>query len=165
MLASVTTDSELLRELLNEGHEGWDPFVYPEWLLLEIENNILIRPVQARIAVNMISLQSGRNSVMQLNMGEEKSSVIVPIVAAALANGEKLVRVVVLKPLAKQMFHLLAKKLGGLMGRRVYQIPISRDLRPDLETASQIRALYETCRLSFWDWINLSPAKLNSETL
>ncbi|KAF8450068.1 hypothetical protein BDZ91DRAFT_802874 [Kalaharituber pfeilii] len=48
---------------------------------------------------------------MQLNMGEGKSSVIVPIVAAALADKKKLVRVVVLKPLSGQMFHLLVQKL------------------------------------------------------
>lgn len=50
---------------------------------------------------------------MQLNMGQGKSSVIVPIIAATLANREKLVRIVVLKPLAMQMFHLLVQKLDG----------------------------------------------------
>jgi len=42
--------SELFKEIDNPGHWGWNPFQHPGWLLFEIENNILIRPVQARIA-------------------------------------------------------------------------------------------------------------------
>jgi hypothetical protein len=65
---------------------------------------------------------------MQLNMGQGKSSVIVPIIAAALADRKKLIRVVVLKSLAPQMFHLLVEKLGGLLNRRIFYMPISRSL-------------------------------------
>ena len=68
---------------------------------------------------------------MQLNMGLGKSSVIVPIVAAALADGTKLARVVVLKSLSTQMFQLLLNKLGGLINRRIFYLPISRALRVD----------------------------------
>jgi hypothetical protein len=32
--------AELLSELENPGHQDWDPMRYPEWLLLEVENNI-----------------------------------------------------------------------------------------------------------------------------
>lgn len=54
---------------------------------------------------------------MQLNMGEGKSSVIVPIVVAALADCSKLVRVVVNKAQSRQMLHELVSKLGGLINR------------------------------------------------
>ncbi|PVH71399.1 hypothetical protein DL98DRAFT_435276, partial [Cadophora sp. DSE1049] len=64
-----------------------------------------------------------------LNIGLGKSSVIVPIVAAALADTSQLVRVIVLKPLAMQMFHLLVTKLEGLLKRRIVYMPISRSLR------------------------------------
>ena len=47
-------------------------------------------------------------------MGEGKSSVIIPIAAAALADGKQLVRVIVPKALAVQMFDLLVARLGGL---------------------------------------------------
>ncbi len=50
---------------------------------------------------------------MQLNMGEGKSTVIVPLVAAALGDRERLVRVVVAKPQASQMTHMLVGRLGG----------------------------------------------------
>ncbi|EKD21257.1 hypothetical protein MBM_00370 [Drepanopeziza brunnea f. sp. 'multigermtubi' MB_m1] len=136
---------ELAAELSNHGHVGWNPLDHPDWLLLELENNILIRPEQAQIATEMISPSSGSNSIMQLNMGLGKSSVIVPIVAATLADGNKLSRVVVLKSLATQMRQLLQNKLGGMINRRVYYLPISRSLKLNEEKATQIRKIYEEC--------------------
>lgn len=143
--SSIGNDVELLNELSNPGHQDWDPLDHPEWLLLEIENNLLIRPVQAQVAREMISPSSCANSIMQLNMGEGKSSVIVPMVAAALADGKKLVRIVVLKPLATQMFHLLLNKLGGMLGRRIFHMPISRSVRLDVLKATEIQKLCEEC--------------------
>jgi len=145
LLTCLGKDSELLSQLGNPGHRGWDPIYYSDWLLLEIENNILIRQVQAQIAQEMMSPSSGANSILQLNMGEGKSSVIVPIVAAALADGKKLVRVVVLKPLSSQMFQVLLRTLGGMLGRRIFHMPISRSVRVDMHKARQIRSLCEEC--------------------
>ena len=145
LVASHADLAELLSELENPGHLGWDPMRYPEWLLLEVENNIQIRQEQAKIAREMMLPSSGCNSVMQLNMGLGKSSVIVPIAAAALADMTRLVRVVVLKPLAMQMFHLLAKKLGGMLNRRIFYMPISRSLKLDVPNARQILELYQEC--------------------
>ena len=145
LLGCIGSDPEMLSELSNPGHQGWDPIDFPDWLLLEIENNILIRRVQAQIALEMISPSSGANSVLQLNMGEGKSSVIVPIVAAALADGKKLVRIVVLKPLSLQMFHVLLKTLGGMLGRRIFHMPFSRSVRLDTRKAQQIRNLCKEC--------------------
>lgn len=79
-------------------------------------------------------------------MGEGKSSVIVPIVAAALANGEKLVRVVVLKPLCTQMFRLLVQKLSGLSNRRIFYMPFSRDIKLDEAKGNQMLQLYKECK-------------------
>ena len=145
LLACLGSRSELLNELSNAGHQNWDPLDQPEWLLLEIENDLLIRPAQVRIAEEMISPSSGANSLLQLNMGEGKSSVIVPIVAAALADGKKLVRIVVLRTLAPQMFRLLRRRLGGLLGRRIFQMPISRSVRLDASKARELRSLCLEC--------------------
>jgi hypothetical protein len=93
----------------------------------------------------MVLPSSGSNSVMQLNMGLGKSSVIVPMAAATLADGTQLVRVIVLKPLAMQMFELLAKRLGGMINRRIYYMPISRSLTLDAVQACQLRDLYQEC--------------------
>jgi hypothetical protein len=64
-------EKELMKEVQNPGHRDWDPMEQPEWLLLEIESGILIRPIQAKIAGRMMASDPG---VVQLNMGEGKSS-------------------------------------------------------------------------------------------
>lgn len=61
---------KLLEEKNSTGHSNWTPMIYPEWLLLEIDNNILIRPLQVEVAKAIISPQSGENSVLQMNMGK-----------------------------------------------------------------------------------------------
>ena len=139
---------EIIGELKNSGHHNWDPTTYPDWLLMEIENNILIREDQALIAQEMMYPTSRRNSVLQLNMGQGKSSVIVPAIAAVLADGVNLARVIVLKPLAKQMWHILIRKLGGLLDRRILYLPTSRSMMLDIHKAEKFRAVYEECQQS-----------------
>jgi hypothetical protein len=78
-------------------------------------------------------------------MGEGKSSVIVPIVAAALADSSRLVRVIVAKPQSKQMFQMLVSKLGGLLDRRIYHMPFSRSLRLGEAEANAIGNIYREC--------------------
>ncbi|KAH0338328.1 hypothetical protein KCU81_g7698, partial [Aureobasidium melanogenum] len=124
----------LCKELETPGREGWSLHEHPSWLLLEIENNITIRPLQAKVAKEMMSPSSGANSVMQLNMGEGKSSVIIPMLATALADGHHLVRVVVLKSLLRQTEQVLLQRLGNLLGHRICHIPFSRKTRIDGET-------------------------------
>ena len=51
----------------------------------------------------------------------------------------------VLKPLARQMFHLLCRTLSGLTNRRIFYIPIDRSLRPDPALAKEIHNLLEKC--------------------
>lgn len=87
LLALVDHPKELAEELRNRGHSNWNPNEFPETLLLEAESGILVRAVQEVIARHMRQPPNGENAVMQLNMGEGKSTVIVQIVAIALANG------------------------------------------------------------------------------
>ncbi|KAI9458750.1 hypothetical protein HD554DRAFT_1702407 [Boletus coccyginus] len=80
-------EDDFFKELENEGCDGWNPEEYPDWLLIQIQGNFLIRRTQAEAAMEIMSPRSGENTVMQVNMGEGKSSVIIPIAAAALADG------------------------------------------------------------------------------
>ncbi|KIJ45849.1 hypothetical protein M422DRAFT_250633 [Sphaerobolus stellatus SS14] len=64
---------------------------------------------------------------MQLNMGEGKSSVIVPITSAHLADVTQLVRVIVPKPLSNQMFDLLKQRTSGLADHRIFYLPFNRN--------------------------------------
>ncbi|KAG8215417.1 hypothetical protein J3R82DRAFT_9025 [Butyriboletus roseoflavus] len=137
---------ELRRELQNEGCDGWNAEAHPDWLLIQLQGNFLVRRVQADVAKEMITPRSGtNNTAMQLNMGEGKSSVIVPIVVVTLADGDQLVRVIVPKALTAQMFHLLADRLGGLVNRRIYFIPFSRSLEVDGQKVAALRELMSEC--------------------
>ncbi|KAG8751457.1 hypothetical protein FRC11_009357 [Ceratobasidium sp. 423] len=117
----------------------------PDWLLVQIDGNFGARSVQRQVAQEMISPSSGSNMVLQLNMGEGKSSVIVPIIASSLADSSRLVRVVVLKPLWRQMFDLLVNRLSGLSNRRIYYLPFGRHIHVDGSSAQRLRDLYEEC--------------------
>ncbi|CAG8327264.1 unnamed protein product [Penicillium nalgiovense] len=135
-----------LKDAENPGYEGWDPLIYPTWLLLEIENNITIRKRQVEVALRMIEPDDGENAVLQLNMGEGKTSVITPMVATVLANGHNLLRIVVLKPLLRQSDGLLSQRLGGLIQRRIYHIPFSRHTQLTSSTVGQLKSIYRQCR-------------------
>src|SRR6266404_6387153 len=95
----------------------------------------------------MISPTCSRSALLQLNMGEGKSSVIIPLVAATLANGSNLTRIVTLKPLFNQMFQLLVSRLSDLADRRIFYVPFSRDLdlRMSTRMLETISTLHRQC--------------------
>ena len=135
------------KEIQNKISDGWSPSQQPDWRLMEIENDFLIWGIQARVAKEMMASPGEKdNFVMQLNMGEGKSSVIIPMLACALADGQKLARCIVLKPLVKQMEHLLSRRLGGLVGRRVYYAPFSRKTDLSSEIVRELDAIYHECK-------------------
>lgn len=134
------------KEAEEPGHQSWNAADFPDWLLIEIENNLTIREIQAEVANKMIQPDRGENAVLQLNMGEGKSSVIVPMVMTALSDGKSLGRLVVLKPLLKQTLDLLSQRLGGLVDRRIFHAPFTRENRLDETELSQLRAQFEKCQ-------------------
>ncbi|EWC47772.1 hypothetical protein DRE_02972 [Drechslerella stenobrocha 248] len=136
---------EFDREVRNPGRQNWNVVDYIDWLLLELDSEMLIRPVQATIGLSMMDDSEDKNAVMQLNMGEGKSAMILPAVAAALADTTRLVRPIVLKPLSTQMFQILVQRLSGLCDRRIYLLPIWRTAPLSREMVQVVRQLYEDC--------------------
>lgn len=67
----------------------WDAAQHPQWLVFEAEGQIQIRPAQHRIAEHLIS---NPGAIVQLNMGEGKTRVILPMLALHWADGSRLVR-------------------------------------------------------------------------
>lgn len=113
--------------------------------MTKVDSNFLVRPIQVQVAHEMIAPSSRQNTALQLNMGEGKSSVIVPMVSTALANGRTLVRVVVLKSLSSQMFRLLVDRLSGLSNRRIFYLPFSRSIKLDAQQVQRIQNLNVEC--------------------
>lgn len=131
----------------DQPHLNWKPSAYPEWLLFEIERDLAIRRIQIDIAKRMINPPEigKKHSVMQLNMGEGKTSVIVPILASVLANGEQACQIIVLKSLFATNLNALRLSLGGMLNRRIYTLPCRRDL-PMEECVAQLEEIYEECK-------------------
>lgn len=119
-------DEIQLASELHHGRATWRAKDHIDWLLLEIDFNLSIRPDQLEVAEAMTSPLNRNNFVLQMNMGQGKSSVIVPMVVSELANAKNLVRVVVPRPLLQQTAQLLQDRLGGLIGRKLRHVPFSR---------------------------------------
>jgi hypothetical protein len=116
------------REMENRGYENFSPTQRPEWLLLQLQGNLLIRPVQVRVAEHMMAPPDGLNIATQLNMGEGKTTVILPMLCATLPSPpERFVRLTVLRSLFRTNLDQLSFQLGGLLRRRVYSFPCRRD--------------------------------------
>ena len=70
---------------------------------------------------------------------------IIPLVAAAIANGSRLSRVIVLKSLSTQMADTLFQRLGGLVDRQVFFMPFSRKVEPNRDFSLRIQNLLNDC--------------------
>mmetsp|Transcript_54425 Transcript_54425/g.176026 ORF Transcript_54425/g.176026 Transcript_54425/m.176026 type:complete len:1181 (-) Transcript_54425:1721-5263(-) len=146
-ISGPDSSAALRKELAGIGCEGWSPQEFPAWLMLEIDNNFCIRKVQADVARMLLSSMEHKenvrqNMVSQLNMGEGKTAVIIPMVASALADGTACVRVTVLTSLCVTSAADWQWKIGGLLGRRVFPLACRRDLPLGLDEA---RLMLHTC--------------------
>ncbi|KAF8425082.1 hypothetical protein L210DRAFT_3567617, partial [Boletus edulis BED1] len=144
-LASSGHYEEFYKELDNGRCDGWDPEAEPDWILIQLQGDFLIRRVQVDVANELVSPRSGDNTAMQLNMGEGKSSVIVPISVTKLADGDQLVRIVVPKALTTQMFQILVDRLSGITNRQIYYLPFSRSLTLGPEQVDALQSLMSEC--------------------
>lgn len=91
---------EFHNEAVNEGHQEWDPEEYPDWLLVEIENQLLVRPVQTRIAYEMMKPTTGKNQVCICHVtGEFKLGIAKMSIGFAVKYGRR-------KILGHRAYHL-----------------------------------------------------------
>ncbi|CAG9940265.1 unnamed protein product [Clonostachys rosea f. rosea IK726] len=130
-------------EYTNQPHTNWNPMENPEWLLLEIDNDILIRRSQVDVARAIISPASGNNSVLQMNMGQGKTSCILPMAAAVLANKQELCRIIVPRALLHQTAQVIQSRLSRLIGRVVTHIPFSRRTPTKAQFLGHFREIHE----------------------
>ncbi|KAM3526097.1 hypothetical protein MY4038_007001 [Beauveria bassiana] len=127
IMKACSTKSNVLDEMKTIDRYTCDDSLFPDAVLLEIEQDVCLRSNQLEIARQMRDPPRGENAVMQLNMGEGKSSIIIPILSASLAQGKTLVRVFAGRHQSKQMMDTLITALSGLMDRPVFCMPFNRD--------------------------------------
>ncbi|GIJ92739.1 hypothetical protein Asppvi_002017 [Aspergillus pseudoviridinutans] len=137
--------NNFFKEAENGPGDGWDIAANPDWLLFEIENDLTIRQPQAVVAAEETNPDPPGNAVYQLNMGEGKTTIITPLVVMKLTRNGALPQVIVLKPLLRQSVHLLSR-LGGMLNRRIYHIPFSRDTTIDQNLVRELEDIYSECQ-------------------
>ncbi|CAF4009337.1 unnamed protein product, partial [Rotaria sordida] len=133
------------KEISNIPHANWTPSEHIPWLILELEMNITIREIQIEVARHMMQPKVHddnskiQNVVMQMNMGEGKTSVILPMLAVSLCSStSSLVRIIVLKALFPMNYQSLQHKLGGLLNRCVLPFACRRDMNFDDSQVNKI---------------------------
>jgi hypothetical protein len=137
--------NKFFKEAENGPGDGWNKETNPDWLLFEIENDLTIRKTQAVVAAEETNPNPRGNAVYQLNMGEGKTTVITPLVVMNLLRNGELPQVIVLKPLLRQSVHLLSR-LGGMLNRRIYHVPFSRNTPIDESLVGELEDIYLECQ-------------------
>ncbi|KAG2455049.1 hypothetical protein HYH02_000874 [Chlamydomonas schloesseri] len=116
---------QLVQELLVE--RKWSAAAHPQWLVFEVESQLQIRPLQYTLAHMLMQGRDG--AIAQLNMGEGKTRVILPMLLLAMADGERVVSLTCLSTLLDEAYAYLHGALcAGALGRKLFTLPFHRDV-------------------------------------
>lgn len=136
---------QLTRELLETGRK-WDVAKNPEWLVFEVEQQIQIRGVQYSVAK---FCAENPGAITQLNMGEGKTRVILPMLLLQLADSRRLVRLHFLSPLLNESYDFLHHTItASILCRRLYLLPFHRDLKLSPREAGIMLLCLKGCQKS-----------------
>ena len=111
--------SALEQELRNK--RAWEPSQHPEWLAFEVLQGLEIRHRQYVVAKHMLDNhgspgmgEQAKGAIIQLNMGEGKTRVILPMLVLALCGRGELVRLNFLQELLPEAVDYLHSCLTGV---------------------------------------------------
>ncbi|PNH12760.1 hypothetical protein TSOC_000242, partial [Tetrabaena socialis] len=144
LLAAAGDDRRplLVQELLVR--REWDVAEHPQWLVFEAEGQLQIRPAQYAVAKQ---LMGDPGAIAQLNMGEGKTRVILPMLVLHWANGTHLVRLNFLSTLLDEAYgHLHNHLCASVLGRKLFALPFNRDVRLTAAGAGAMRACLAYCQ-------------------
>ncbi|KAJ3080690.1 hypothetical protein HDU99_007692, partial [Rhizoclosmatium hyalinum] len=103
----------------------WSIYDHPCWLVFEVEGGLQIRPSQYSTAMQ---LMDNPGAVLQLNMGEGKTRVIMPMIILAKSK-ERLTRVNVLTQLLHEAGeHLHSTLTASVLGVKILELPFNRQI-------------------------------------
>ncbi|PNH10973.1 hypothetical protein TSOC_002217 [Tetrabaena socialis] len=115
----------LVQELLVR--RTWDVAAHPQWLAFEAEGQLQIRPKQHATAEAMMR---NPGAILQLNVGEGKTRVILPMLALHWADGTRVVRLNFLSPLLEEAYGYLHSYLcASVLCRKLFTLPFHRDVK------------------------------------
>eukprot|EP00457_Paulinella_chromatophora_P000019 gb/GEZN01000019.1/.p1 GENE.gb/GEZN01000019.1/~~gb/GEZN01000019.1/.p1 ORF type:complete len:4425 (-),score=920.40 gb/GEZN01000019.1/:221-11590(-) len=131
-----------------QGRGGGQFYFDPRFLIFEFTWNILLRQKQVEIVVNFIrSLKEGRSRVKQMIMGAGKTTVVAPLLALILADGQSLVLSVVPRALLEMSRQRMRETFATIMAKRIYTLNferstlVSRSLHTSLQNAIRNRGI------------------------
>lgn len=135
--------AELTREL-RELERNWDPREHPSWLAFEVEQQLQIRDLQYRV-VEFCLRNPGK--ITQLNMGEGKTRVILPMLILDSSERNLLMRIHILSPLLSEAHDFLHHTItASILNRRFFRIPFHRDVKLTPSKAEKIMNCLIRCR-------------------
>ncbi|CAM9452387.1 unnamed protein product [Ectocarpus fasciculatus] len=144
---SGTSESHALMQQELMVKRTWDPAEHPIWLVFEADSGLQVRPAQAEVALHMID---NPGDIVQLNMGEGKTRVILPLLLlhwATPSDDAEVVRLHFLSALIAEAYEFLHHTLtGSLLGRRLFLMPFNRDVQLTLEGAHVMHGTLDRCR-------------------
>jgi hypothetical protein len=139
---AAATRADLVRELAVA--RTWDAEQHPEWLAFEADGALQIRPAQHAVVQAVLH---NPGAIVQLNMGEGKTRVIVPMLVLHWGAQRKLVRLHFLSQLLPEAFEFLHEHLtAGVLGTPLFQLPFHRDVEVTAERGAALLAAAEHCR-------------------
>ena len=137
----------LVKELRNV--RLWSVKEFPKWLVFEVIGRLQIRPLQCSVAMSIIeAIEKNKISpIMQLNMGEGKTRIILPMLILYWSESGKLVRLNFLSPLIKEASGYLHQLLGAtLFECKMHFFPFSREIHITKEQAIIMYQSLEFCK-------------------
>ncbi|CAM9849170.1 unnamed protein product [Discosporangium mesarthrocarpum] len=141
-------DAPLLREF--QVRRTWDPYdAFPQWLVFEANSGLQVRPEQAAVARHMIDHPG---DIVQLNMGEGKTRVVLPLLVLywAAQGGHRdasVIRLHFLPTLIEEAHNYLHRNLcASVLRRNIFTMPFHRDVQLTAAQARAMRGCLERCR-------------------
>jgi hypothetical protein len=147
MLAHTSTGNQ--RELEPEAVQAgrpWEVAEHPHWLIFEVEQRLQIRREQHGMARFLLDQPW---TLSQLNMGEGKTRVILPMLLLELARpgADRLIRLNFLSQLLCEAYDFLHRSLtASLLVRRLVRLPFHRDVRLSALCARRMASVLARCR-------------------
>ena len=127
-------------------HRNWDPRQYPSWLCFEVEARLQIRPRQASIAQRLID---NPGDIVQLNMGEGKTRVVLPMLVLhwSFFGASGAIRLHFLSALFHEAFGVLHDRLcASSFGLKLFRLPFHRQVELSGDKVAAIRDTLLHCR-------------------
>ena len=140
----------IIQEILT--YRSWSVESHPYWLAFEVVMGLQIRPIQYTVAnsiINELQEKHMQGPITQLNMGEGKTRVILPMLALYWRNSGNLVRFNFLPALLQEA----GEYLHNVLSATVLEIPVfhfafNRDVHLNAETADTLLLSLRSCLTS-----------------